>query len=70
MHVIRGILAPSHVLKAIGVNDDLATSSVRFTLGYENTLSEIEMISKTLETIVEKLRKNKKRDKIKCECNK
>lgn len=65
-----GILAPSHVLTAIGVEDEYSTSSVRFTLGEENTLSDIEYISNTLKNIVEKLRESKKRDKIVCDCNK
>lgn len=67
MLVLHGILAPSHVLKAIGVDDDMATSAVRFTLGDENTLKDVEMITSILENIVGKLRKNKKKDKIKCE---
>ena len=70
MHVIRGILAPSHVLSAIGVESDFATSSVRFTLGEENTLKDIDMISTTLINIVKKLRENKNREKIECDCNK
>lgn len=64
-----GILSPSHVLTAIGVDDDMATSSVRFTLGYENTLDDINTISNTLINIVDKLRKKEKRDKIDCKCN-
>ena len=70
MHVIHGTLAPSHVLSAIGVESDFATSSVRFTLGEENTLSDVNMISTTLINIVKKLRENKKRDKLECDCNK
>ena len=65
-----GILAPSHVLTAIGVEEELAISSVRFTLGAENTTNDIEFISNTLKNIVDKLRKSKKRDKIKCDCGK
>lgn len=68
MLALHGILAPSHVLTAIGVDDDMATSAVRFTLGDENTFKDVDVIASTLKNIVEKLRKNKKREKIKCEC--
>ena len=70
MHVHHGILAPSHVLTAIGVDNDMATSAVRFTLGDENTLEDVENIVSVLKSVVEKLRMNKKREKIKCDCNK
>ena len=69
MHVHHGILAPSHVLTAIGVDDDIATSAVRFTLGDENTLEDVDNIASTLKKIVEKLRENKKEERIKCECH-
>lgn len=64
-----GILAPSHVLTAIGLDKDMATSSIRFTLGEENTMEDVTYITNTLKSIVEKLRKNKKRDNIECECS-
>ena len=70
VHVHHGILAPSHVLTAIGVDNDMATSAVRFTLGDENTLEDVENIVSVLKSVVEKLRMNKKREKIKCDCNK
>ena len=34
--------APSHVLRAIGVSDDLARASLRFGLGRFNTMAEVE----------------------------
>lgn len=63
-----GILAPSHVLTAIGVDSNMATSSVRFTLGDENTLDDINKITEVLQKIVEMLRMTKKRDNIECNC--
>ncbi|MBI4244133.1 MAG: cysteine desulfurase [Planctomycetes bacterium] len=48
---------PSHVLKALGVRDDLIHSSVRFGLGRFNNNSEIEYAIKVIVEAVMKLRK-------------
>ena len=63
-----GILAPSHVLIAIGRKDTIATSSIRFTLGEENTSEDVKVIYNVLKDVVTKLRKNKRTDEIKCKC--
>ena len=63
-----GILAPSHVLTAIGRKDTIATSSIRFTLGEENTSEDVKIIYNVLKDVVTKLRKNKRTDEIKCKC--
>jgi len=50
------ILEPSHVLTAIGISPEVAHSSLRFTLGKENTEEDINYVLKVLPEIVEKLR--------------
>jgi cysteine desulfurase len=52
-----GSLEPSHVLQAIGLPDRLAQSSLRLTVGGENTLEEMEHTIDTLESIVGRLRR-------------
>ena len=50
---------PSHVLKAIGLTDERIRSSVRFSLGSENTPSEVERAVEIIKDSVEYLRKIK-----------
>lgn len=52
-----GDSAPSHVLKAIGLDDELAYGSVRFTLSHENTKADIDFTVNELKKIIFKLRK-------------
>ena len=47
---------PSHGLLAIGADDARAISSLRFTLGAENTEEEIDAIIGAVEKIVNSLR--------------
>jgi cysteine desulfurase len=49
-------LRPSHVLKAIGVPDDLAHSSLRFGLGRWNTEEEVDFTIGAVEAAVRHLR--------------
>lgn len=47
---------PSHVLKAIGLSDEEANSSIRFTFSHENTLEEVDFAVDRLKELVERLR--------------
>ena len=49
-------LEPSHVLLALGIPQELAHGSLRFSLGYENTEEEVDYVLSVLPGIVEKLR--------------
>lgn len=47
---------PSHVLTAIGLSEREASSSVRITIGADNTEEEIEQVIETMKKIVSELR--------------
>ena len=49
-------LEPSYVLKALGLGDDVAHSSIRFGLGRFNTRAEVDYVSDKLISTVSKLR--------------
>ena len=48
----------SHVLKAIGLNDDLARASLRFGLGRFNTMEEVEFAIDRVAAEIERLNSN------------
>lgn len=54
-----GSLNPSHVITSIGVNEDLAHSTIRFSLGKYNTIADINYIMSILPDIAIKLRSMK-----------
>tara|TARA_B100001540_G_scaffold199242_1_gene175483 strand:- start:416 stop:1594 length:1179 start_codon:yes stop_codon:yes gene_type:complete len=53
-------LEPSHVLKSIGMEANLALNTIRISLGRNNTESEIIHFLNIIDKIIERIRKNKK----------
>jgi cysteine desulfurase len=49
-------LEPSYVLKALGVGEDLAHTSIRFGLGRFNTQEEVDYVIDKMVQVVTKLR--------------
>ena len=49
-------LEPSHVMKALGLGDELAHSSIRFTFGRSNTEEEVDYVIDILTNSIKRLR--------------
>src|SRR5919107_770202 len=52
-----GAVEPSHVLVAMGVPRELALGTIRFSLGRESTMADVERVVEVLPAVVEKVRK-------------
>lgn len=52
-----GSIEPSHVLLAIGKNLDQASSPLRITMNYENTMEEVHFVADSIKKGIEKFRK-------------
>ena len=48
---------PSHVLSALGLDDDAVRASLRFGLGRFNTSEEIDIAAERIADVVQRLRK-------------
>ena len=53
-----GSLEPSHVISALGIEKELANSLVRFSLGRESTLTEIEYVESVLPKIIRRAQRH------------
>ena len=47
-----GSLEPSHVVRALGIEENLQNSLVRFSLGRESTLEEVQFVEKILPEVI------------------
>lgn len=52
-----GSKEPSHVLQAMGIPDDIAHGTLRLTIGYQNTMEEMNRAVEIIKACVERLRK-------------
>ena len=50
-----GALEPSHVLQGIGLGDDIANSSIRLSLGKDNTIEQIDYFLEKIEEVVQRM---------------
>jgi cysteine desulfurase len=54
-----GSLEPSHVISALGVEKELAHSLVRFSLGRDSAMQEVEHVERVLPEVIKRSTKNK-----------
>ena len=54
----EGVATPSHVLKAIGLSDEEALSSVRITIGHSNTEEDINIAASVITALVKRIRED------------
>ena len=56
--VVHGSPSPSHVLLALGLEQELAYGSLRVTFGEENEKEDVDFLINSLEEIIAQLRKH------------
>ncbi len=49
------VTEPSHVLKAMGIDDNLALNAIRVSFGMENSLQDVEQLATRLQQLVDSL---------------
>jgi cysteine desulfurase len=54
-----GSIEPSHVIRALGMPENLAKALVRFSLGLESTLEEVDYVAKMLPEVIARTRSAK-----------
>ena len=52
-----GVARPSHVLLAMGLDDDLARGSLRFSLGHNSTAADVDAVVEAIGPVVERARR-------------
>ena len=52
-----GVARPSHVLLAMGADEDRARSSLRFSLGHTSTAADVDALVEALPSVVERARR-------------
>ena len=52
-----GVARPSHVLLAMGADEDAARSSLRFSLGHTSTAADVDALVEALPAVVERARR-------------
>ena len=54
-------LEPSHVIKALGINNELALSAIRFSVGRFNTIEEIDSAIIEINSVVNRIKSSKQK---------
>jgi cysteine desulfurase len=52
-----GVARPSHVLLAMGADEDRARGSLRFSLGHTSTAEDVEAVAEAIGPVVERARR-------------
>jgi cysteine desulfurase len=50
-----GAVEPSHVLKGIGLSDEVANSSIRISFGKDNTVEQVHFFLEKLESVLDRM---------------